>query len=357
MDYRKWSDGFSRSTQFRYNRVEGLFIGYRLSLAHKSWRRLSTFTEGGAGIHNEKARWEGGLAYRDDRTLLSAGIFDRTETNDRETVGTAENTFLALLFKWDYQDHFRTKHGFELKGDHRLRRRLYLTGRLAFFAYEHMPVETNWSIFYPDRPFRINPRIREGNAGLFKLSLRYEEKPRGPMFRNSWHMEARFERGFRDFPYNGLEVTVRRSQKLIFGNQAIVIQGRLGSRESTAEQHLFDLGGVSTLRGFEIKEFTGNRVLLFNLDYQFRGDAIGRVPLPFVHLLDLTFFLDTGWLNAVSRVENIASGFGSLELGDFKTSVGLGIALPVDLLRINIARRLDRDRDPWILSIRLKSEF
>ncbi len=352
-----WAKNLSRSARIRYNRVEGLFLGYRLGLANRAWPNLQFFVEGGSGIHNRKPRGETGVQYRTPTLDASFTAFDRTETYDSERIGSGENSVFAALFKWDYRDYFRAKNGFETKLSYRIRRHVLLLSQLTAFTYESMPLETGWSLFYPDRPFRINPPIQPGSVGIVQAGAVYDNRRSSPLFRNAWRLAVLLERGFREFSYNGMVLELKRHQKITFGQQALVFQARLGTRESNAEQHLFDLGGVSTLRGFEIKEFTGNRFVLLNLDYRFEGDLLGRIPMRGFHLLNLVLFLDSGWVNTMPNRANFLEGFGDLAPRDFKTNAGLAIALPRQILRVNIARRLDRKQDPWVVSVRFKRDF
>ena len=350
-------DVLSQSARFRYNRVEGAYLGFRVKTAPARWQGLGLFAETGYGLHSTAPRWEAGAEYDRDRWALSLTLFDRTDTHDKEVFSTAETTIFSLLCKWDYRDYFRAKNGFEAEGTYRHRRHLSLIGGVSAFTYSPMPVEAQWSLFYPDRAFRANPQVRPGAAGLLRLGAVLDTRARGPLFRNAWFVKGIYERGFREFGYDGILVSAKRFQKVVFGSQAFVAHAQLKTRESTAVQHLFGLGGVSTLRGYGFKEFTGNRLLLASLDYLFRGDLLGRIPLKGFHLLSLALFLDAGWVGSVSRDRNLLAGFDDLRLGDFKADAGVALSLPQQLLRLDLARRLDRSNDAWVLSLRIRKEI
>jgi len=343
---------FSRYTRLRYNRVEGLFAGYHLAATPKAWKGIRFFAEVGYGLHNQKPRWEGGVDYDKGKRAFTFVLFDRTETNDRETVRSGENSLYALLYKGDYRDYFRAKYGFEAKGSYRYTPRLLLVGRLTAYTYESMPDKTQWSLFRRDSNFRSNPAVRPGRIGLLQTGFIYDTQSRGPLFRNAWYLSAFYERGFQEFGYNGFILHAKRYQKVVVGSQAIVAQCRIGSRESAYEQHRFDLGGVSTLRGYRIKEFTGNRMAMLNIDYLFRGDILGRVPLKGVNLLQTILFFDTGWTSLAARHTHLLNGFQELRLSDFKSDLGLAVALPHQIFRVNIACRLDGGDPPWVFSVR-----
>ena len=284
-------------------------------------------------------------------------MFDRTTSPNASIVRTSENTLFALLFKGDYLDYFRAKNGFEFDFTYKPSHFMSLVAYLSAFQYRNMPVDVNWTVFRNSDSFRFNPLIREGDAAVFKGGFAYNNKRRSPIFRNAWFVSALFERGFREFPFNGLSFSFKRHQKTIFGRQAFVARGLFASRETDEEQLLYDLGGISTLRGYRIKEFTGNRVLLLNVDYMFRGDIISRVSSRLGQFVELIVFADAGWVNQVPEQDNLLSGFDALRLGDIKTNVGGAISLYRQLARFNVARRFDSDIDDWTFSVRFRREF
>jgi hypothetical protein len=343
-----------RGARLRYNRVEGAYLGYRLSIRHKDRPRLTVFAESGYGTGSGSVRWEAGVDYQGPESSLNVVVFDRSDTPDRGIVGTTENSLLSLLFKWDHRDYFRAKNGFEANVTLRPKRRLSVIGGLTAYRCEPLPVRTDWSLFFHDRPFRINPPARRGDVGMLYAGVVVDTRVRSPLFRNAWHGRIRVERGFRDFTFHGLTLEGKRYQKVKFGRQGLIVRARLSTRESTAPQFIFGLGGVGTLRGYDIKEYPANRMVLFNLEYAFRGDVLPKIPVRGFRLLNLTVFADAGWAAVVSESARLIEGFGDLDLASFRTSAGFGIALPRQLLRLNAARRLDRDDAAWDLSLRLR---
>ncbi len=347
----------SREALFRYNRVEGLFVSYTVNATPTSTRDLTATFGGGYGIHNEGFRWDAGLKV--DRLKWSAGatLFDRTVSPNESIVRTAENTVFALLFKGDYLDYFRARNGFEVDLTYKSTRHLSLVAYLSAFQYRNMPVDVNWTVFRNSDAFRANPSIREGDAAVFKMGIAYNNRRSSPIFRNAWFVSALFERGFREFPYNGVSLSFKRYQKTIFGRQAFVARGLLGTRESIDEQHQYDLGGISTLRGYRIKEYSGNRVILLNFDYLFRGDIVRRLSSRLGQFVELIAFSDAGWVSRSPKTANALSGFDSLRLDDIRTNLGAAVSLYRQLVRFNIARRFDSDIDDWTLSVRFRREF
>ena len=98
-----------------------------------------------------------------------------------------------------------------------------------------------------------------------------------------------------NFEYYGLSAKIKK-YKRTFGPQMLIIRGFWGSRDrNVSEQFLYDLGGIGTLRGYEHKEFTGNRVAMLNVDYLFNRAIFKLLPLkslPFYTTMSLIAFID-----------------------------------------------------------------
>ena len=123
---------FYRSIRMRYNRVEGIFLGYRLGVAAQDLAGLRPLCRGRLR-HAQPVAPLGKAAWSTKRIRRPFPL--PCSTAPKPTTGeitrTSENTVFTLLFKWDYQDYFRTKQGFEAKGAYRYRRRLLFLGRLS----------------------------------------------------------------------------------------------------------------------------------------------------------------------------------------------------------------------------------
>lgn len=347
----------SRNGTLLYNRVEGLFASYRVEFSPPANQKVTLSVDAGYGVHNRGVRWEGAVLYRHRKGRLGLRLFDRTETNDRGIIRTGENTFNALIFKGDYRDYFRAKNGLSIYGDYRLRRNLRFTANVSAFSYSSMPIEVGWSLFRNSRSFRPNPTVREGDAGRLRAALVYDTRRRSPVFHNGLMASLAYERGFREFPYDGLIFAFNRRQKTVFGKQAFILRGLVGTQESVDEQYLFDMGGVSTLRGYRIKEFTGNRIVQVNIDYLFGGDIFGRLPIKGAHHIKFVLFGDAGWTALAPRGDHLFQGWGDFRFGDIMTNLGAGVAAYHHLVRINVARRFDSAFEDWTFSVRFKRDL
>lgn len=347
----------TRAALLRYNRVEGLFVGYSLHVQRTGRNVIAGRASGGYGIHNQERQWDFSLEVDKPKWSATAGVFDRMASPNKSIIRTAENTVFAFLFKGDYLDYFRMKNGFEVDLRLKPRRHVNVIGYLSSFQYRNMPVVASWTVFKNSQNFRLNPVIREGDAAVFKMGIVYNNRRKSPVFRKTTLVSAVFERGFREFPFNGIALSFKRYQKTSFGRQAFVARAFLGSRESIDEQHQFDIGGVGTLRGHRIKEYSGNRTLQFNVDYLFRGDIISKMSSRLGLYVELIAFADAGWVGQAAKQDALLDGFGSIRADDFKTNIGGAISMYRQLIRINVARRFDNDIDNWTVSARFRREF
>ena len=132
---------------------------------------------------------------------------------------------------------------------------------------------------------------------------------------------------------------------------------RMRSLSNTLEERLlFDLGGISTLRAHPFKAFmNGNRLFLMHVDYLFAGAILQRIPLYFIPLYrasSLVVFADSGTVRFASPNAHLLRGF-TAGRGDLETSLGVGVSIANEFIRVNVARRTDAAPDPWNLTMRL----
>ena len=110
------------------------------------------------------------------------------------------------------------------------------------------------------------------------------------------------------------------------------------------------MGGLSTLRGYPFKGFTGDRLVLFNGEV---WTDPSRLALPhWPRGLKLGAFFDTGsaWSNRIPMNEGTLSN-----KSDFNTS--LGLALDYEDLHVYFARPIDLPNPSWKVSARLSRPF
>jgi outer membrane protein assembly factor BamA len=242
--------------------------------------------------------------------------------------------------------------------------------------YETLQRNTDWSVFggWHDKSYPLNPRtgqesafgIQTGDEVAVKLIAAFDWRD-NPIFPNTgWQAEGYFERTGNDFETNGLLLAVKRYQPT-FSDQKLLIKVMFGSRTgSFAYQHLLNLGGLSSLRGYRDKEFTGNRLLFVNTTYVIGQTAFGgflrKLPLRYIPLweaVSLGFFAEAGyaWLADSQNADLGLFDFGSFSPNDLRSDVGISLLVTEGLLRVDFAKRTDRGYDDWRVTFRILDKF
>ena len=118
-------------------------------------------------------------------------------------------------------------------------------------------------------------------------------------------------------------------------------------------QKLFDLGGISTLRGYDYKAFTGDRMLLGNIEYQIDWDRLDWAPyIPILGEFNLILFADAGLAWYKNKKD-----FGKLKVDDLFSNIGIAFTNDDGSFRLNIAKRTDRATDAVKITFRISRPF
>jgi hypothetical protein len=108
------------------------------------------------------------------------------------------------------------------------------------------------------------------------------------------------------------------------------------------EQRLLLLGGRGTVPGYEFRPFAGDVAVYANL-------AISRaVWHPWIRLRGLAA---AGWTDLGKVGGEAAARFGAIATGNVRTSLGVGLSLFYDLVRLEAARGLDDGEWEWMVSV------
>jgi hypothetical protein len=177
-----------------------------------------------------------------------------------------------------------------------------------------------------------------------------------------WYFEGIFEQTFRDFDVTSLFLTAKRFQPTL-GNQRLLMKVLLGTRTgSFAYQHLMTLGGLGNMRGFENKEFIGNRLIYGTVQYNFGGDILQRIPLqfiPFWETVSMGAFWDFGyaWFADPDNADASLFSLGDFALGDIRSDFGFSFMFSEGLVHLDVARRTDISDPNWRVLLRMLYKF
>ncbi len=385
---RRWSsydfleDGNFPLGYFTYNRVDGLTFQGQIFNSMRDWGPAATSFYGGVGYAFSSRRvyyrlglnryWLpgspleiGGLAYR------------QLETEDDWYLFTNENDLYALFARYDFRDYYLVD-GWQVYARFRPMRELRVGARYAQESEETVEKVTDWGIFNRDRLFRENewvtawdpdPSLRgydpadTGDLHRIAYFLRYDLGRR--LFRTrgfGLSLDAELEKVEHQGLGSGGVFSYDRLTAMLRGHLSLSRMDHLSFRVRAASakvedgftipvQHRYYLGGIGSLRGYGLKEFTGDRLFLGTVEYTLGGDYWS----PFFDDWALFFFFDYGlaW--------NAAAGTGlwtDLYPEEGMRSAGAGIApFGSEFMKVEFAKPLDGETKDVHYYIRLMVEF
>jgi hypothetical protein len=327
---------------FRYNRVEGLFLGLGSDKKYY-WNGQRTYTGWGTiGYGFKSKRWRGNLGLARQVAFEGGRIFEVgieahnvTDTKDEWVISQKENTAAAILIHEDYRDYFQ-RSGYGANVAYYVQQEEF-TGQVRvdylIDNYTSMDNRTEWSIFGGNKVFRLNPQIDEGRMRSFLVMSGLSTVTRTMYGPNGWSIYGTAEFAGKssntDFGFHQYMLDVRRYQPLgRYDN--VNVRLRVGTSEGTLPvQKAFELGGLSTVHAYPFKYDVGNRMVLMNAEYIVNGDILHDVkfwPSWFMRGLNVLLLADAGWMNTVPSTSGWSDGFGEMQPKHFRSNLGVGIA-------------------------------
>ncbi len=364
----EYDEESEESFMVRYNRVEGLFLGYRIP-PHAWWskeRRAQLFGHIGYGFKNEKGRFQLGMnrwLFDTFRFTVGGEFHDLTDTEDHWVIPTFENSLAAFLLKEDFQDFYRrvgasgyvmqnfTEH-FRIKAGYHKEK------------FTSMKSRSVWSLFGGRKVFRPNPIVDEWNIRSIRAEVGLDTRNDYDGPTQGWLIKVMGEFARRDLNpdeivnFDRYLIDIRRFQPIGHGEN-IDFRLRAGSaRGYLPLQYRFDLGGISTLRGYEFKEFAdGDRMILGNLEYRIYGGGGLLDDIDLFDDLNLILFGDAGLVWNSESTVSAKKGFDNIEWADLYKSIGIGFSNYEGNVRLNIAKRLDDTDRNIVWTFRIKRPF
>jgi cytoskeletal protein CcmA (bactofilin family) len=344
---------------FRYNRVEGLFLGLGSDKKYYWDSRRSYAAYGSFGYGFKSRGWRGNLGVTrqfafDEGQLFEIGVegHNLTDSKDNWIIGVGENTAAAMLIHEDYRDYFR-RMGFGISADYAVQQD-YLTGqvKVEYLAdrYRSMENRTEWALFGGDKRFRPNPAIEEGDMRSVLASAGLSTVTKTIYGPEGWSVFVTGEFADRnfgsDFGFNQYTADVRRYQPLgRYDNFNMRL--RVGTTEGTVPlQKTFEIGGLSTLNGYPFKFEAGTRMILLNAEYIINGDFLGDLEFwPSWLMRDINFLVlsDAGLMRTALPSDTWSQGFNDIKFSEFKHDVGVGVATRSGSFRLAFVWRTDRN--------------
>lgn len=320
----------------RYNRVEGLVLGFGLRpLAWGDAARSKLYGQLAYAFALDKVRYEIGAETRLDRRLRSdfglkvGGAYRRnTTTEDLWKSSWVENSLAAFFFEHDFFDYYETE-GWTLYAVQQLTPYLQLSGGYRAETHRALVPATTWSLFggdgfYPNLPadpgsVRSVVLAAEGGRvrGLYHV-------PRGAAFR----AEAELGSGLGgDFAFRRYTADARLYLPVArYSSLSLRLRAGLTEGDVVPLQKGFTVGGIGTVRAYPQNAFYGSRALVANAEYTVADavlfDDVGR--------FQLFGFADAAWTNGWA-------GTNTFRTDDILPAAGVGLGFDDRTLRLELA--------------------
>jgi hypothetical protein len=366
---------------FRYNRVEGVFIGGGSPKKYHWYSGRAFAPYGSIGYGFLSHRWRGNLGVSrqfslgpgSDGQLLDVGIegYSLTDSRDQWLIGTHENTGAAFFIHEDFRDYFG-REGATLHASYLIRNgEEYGEATLGYRIdrYTSLDNAAEWSMFGGDKVFRTNPPIDEGRMNSLTALVGYTNATDRRNGLSGWTLTATAEFADRsalggEFGFHQYIADIRRYQPLgRYDN--LNLRVRIGTSHGDLPiQKAFELGGLGTMPAYRFKSFPGsgagaNRMILVNGEYIVNGDFLHDLefwPSWLMHHVNLLVLFDAGLVrNAAPELSPIL-GFGGIHWNEFASDAGMGLSNRSGSIRAAVLWRTDR-AEPAHFMFRLSRPF
>ncbi len=346
----------SASEVLRYNRAEGAVVG--LGISTRPTPTLSAMLQGGWATGPRHPLLHAQMNWQPGALQLGAGAFLNTprEVGGAPAVSGVINTVSTLLAGRDYTDLFYVRGG-EVSGRWRASPEWSIGGELRLEEHASAALETEFSIFGADALRQVRP-IDEGIMRRMALTAQRS----APAEALRW-WTASVEGGVGSLAPHSAPAAgagepsrdfVRARADLGWGRRwaprdaRLELHGAAGAaRGDLPRQELFLLGGRGTLPGYGFRAFGGDRFALGGATLS--ADVVA--PWARVRLLGAA-----GWAGSSAASERALPLWGAVPTDGIRASVGAGVGLFFDILRVDALRGIGSD-GRWELIVETRRSF
>ncbi len=295
----------------RFNRVEGLFLGGKFDLDSVT---NSLALRGGLGYSFDDKRWKhsaGATYYVTSRRSLGIGadVYRKLDNRpDEGYYGDLQILFGTLISKDDYRDYFLSRgwHGF-VEGNF-----LSHVGtpdvrmQLGYTNEEETSLKkiTEYSFLNRDGTYRINPPVVDGTLRSLTFNAEYGNTTQyffsNPYLTAHTAVEyssksllksdfgfTRISGGFKaKFPSYNLNLFFNPTMSISFTG-GILTGTKLPQRLFNLESSYYGSAWFGSLRAARVKEFSGDRFVVLNVEHNFRRVPFLATGIPFLYKSNL----------------------------------------------------------------------
>lgn len=343
----------------RFNRVEGFTP--LLNISVRDSKEELPKIDFNAGYGFALKRWNLDFGFKQNIGFggpfyFGGNIYRGAYTPDKWYFSETDNTVAGLFFKEDYHDFYMRKGGRLFMG-REFWKNGFVQAEYTIQANSPLTKHTNKAIFGGHKNFRENYSTvtddsvalagLKGDLRMLGLHLGWDSriKSEEPSYHRGQYFDLTLETSGDgslgdiggDFSYDITSMTFQHYQQLnprqYIGFRLI---GGLSNQRLPLDRRFF-LGGVGSLRGYDFKEFEGNRFFLTNIDYYWE----------FSNDFAMALFTDLG---------QIGFSQNQFQKSGLKSDIGVGLYL-LDAFRLDIAQRLDDTSEKPVVTARIETTF
>ena len=352
---------------YHFNRVEGHALDFGFFLEDALDQRLNSQFQLAYGFSDKKLKKDFSASYLfgDYRTyMLKLNAYDRLNVlfGESENYNEITATLLALIAKEEFRDYYYSN-GWDVKFGGEVFPVLNL--ELGFMNRTDNGAinNSNFSFFYKDRTFRLNPPIYETKVNAltagFKLDFRnYIEdgyfRRRTSLGRSYITFAGDVSYSNKDLLNSGVDFTIYKlsSNAFVRTFRSAVLNIRafgMYNDGTLPYQYLYALPGNINLlsadysfRTLNINEIFGDKVFTLNLEHNFRDELFKMLRIPVLKDIELT--LTTFFNAAVTEMGEKSSAILPQNIKTFPKpfyEIGFGIGQVLLPLKVDFAWRLN----------------
>jgi hypothetical protein len=351
------------SRLYRFNRVEGLYLGLAPTVDFRSFvPGLSTGAFGGWAFAERTVRGGGFVTYhrgentyglRAERSLASTNDFALPYDQD-PGIGA----LLGSVDNYDYVDRRRAMASFtRVVGAVEVG---LATVQLGVGNDQGERARLEHGLLWAGTGFRPNRGVTPGNYALASADAEFHPNVTGDFVEPGIGARGHYEIGSGQLDWQRLELAL--SARRYWGpiSLAAHADGGMVIGNDPPPQQLFELGGPELLPGYNYKQFSGDRAALFRTFASYRF-GIWKRPMHVVRNYYMPGLspgigasIQGGWTEISSpgaaqavRDLGVVNGIPvSTATNGMRATAGFGLTLFSDILHVGVARAVDRP-EPW----------
>lgn len=383
------------------NRVDGFFVAYQFPqdyLLNWNWAKqtFSLKPEDKFDIHfyvgyafnaieerkKEKWRFRGEISKGFFETIpiyFGARYYRMTDSKDNWRVGLSENSASTVIISRDYRDYFK-RIGKSLFLKFGLDKNAFLEVEYKFDKHRSLETTDTRISLFRESKLRYNPSLgpesvisneilrpsdaakaHEGKYNSMRLAYTWKTWERKNKIRLGYELNAEIEKTLGKKSTNDFGFYLLEGKAYLPVNKKISYNTRvrLGSlTETDLQQKRFEIGGISTLRGSDFKQYRGNRMFLFNNDLFFHSwtDSKTTEMIGWLGQLNFILMFDIGQAWSENESDNFYK-VGGFSFSDLEASYGIALTEKTGDLRLELNRTLSQKENQWAFYARYSWDF